>query len=104
MLHTCNAARQWQGHAHEHGSKEHRAWGMAAWGMAGAVQRMAGQSRAEHLDCRGKKDCVARASARRVAPMAKTFLLRARGQTYEILVSDALTHRASVSAWMPSKV
>ena len=62
MLHTCNAARQWQGHAHEHGSKEHRAWGMAAWGMAGAVQRMAGQSRAEHLDCREKKDCVARAS------------------------------------------
>ena len=67
MLHTYNAARQWQGHAHEHGSKEHRAWGMAAWGMAGAVQRMAGQSRAEHLDCRKKRTASPERAATRRA-------------------------------------
>jgi hypothetical protein len=104
MVHTCKAARQWQGHAQhgsmaEHGAERGRAWQGRAW-----------QSVAEStLDCRKKKGLRRRASGdaskrRRVARRAKTFLLRVRGQTYEILVTDAVTLRALAIAVMPSAV
>ena len=101
MVHTCKAARQWQGHAQHGSTAEHGAWSVAEHGRAG-------QSVAEStLDCRKKKGLRRRASGdaskrRRVARRAKTFLLRVRGQTYEILVTDAVTETSSATALAPS--
>ena len=60
MVHTCKAARQWQGHAQhgsmaEHGAERGRAWQGRAW-----------QSVAEStLDCRGKKRTASQSKRRR---------------------------------------
>ena len=56
-----------------------------------AVQGRAGQSRAEHFGQQEKKGLRRQSERRRVAWRAKTFLLRAFGQTHEILVSDGVT-------------
>ena len=73
-------------------SREH---GVAGQGMAERGQRA--------LWTAGEKmDCVAERTTRHAE--AKTFLLRVRGQTYEILVTDAVTLRASAIAVMPSAV
>jgi hypothetical protein len=77
-----------------HGSMGH--------GRGSAAHGRAEQGRA--LGLQEKKGLRRQSERRRVARRAKTFLLRARGQTYEILVSEAQTRSASAMAFGPSGV
>ena len=75
-----------------HGSMGH--------GRGSAAHGRAEQGRA--LGLQGKKGLRRQSERRRVARRAKTFLLRARGRTYEILVSEAQTAMAGANVAAPS--